>query len=240
MEDISSNWAENLRQKADEIARTKKSQFLENMTDLLPEKIQEIAYELSVHQIELEMQNEELRRTQAGLEIERERYFEIYNLAPVGYCTVGENGLILEANLALAAMLGITPMALARQQLTRFISFDDQDIYYRCHKQLFETGIPQTCDLRLAHQNGNVFWAHLMAAATQDVNSFLWKECRLTLTDITERKKAEGVLKDREDRLREVLENSLDASYKHNLQTNAYDHLSPVFFRISGYSPQEM
>ena len=77
-------------------------------------------HDLRVHQIELEMQNEELRRTQADLEASRARYFDLYDLAPVGYFTISERGLILEANLTAATLLGVARGALIKQPLTRF------------------------------------------------------------------------------------------------------------------------
>ena len=67
------------------------------------------------------MQNEELRKTQAKLEASRARYFDLYDLAPVGYCTVSEKGLILEANLTAATMLGVARGAAVKQPITRFI-----------------------------------------------------------------------------------------------------------------------
>jgi len=79
-----------------------------------------VLHDLRVHQIELEMQNEELRRTQADLEASRARYFDLYDLAPVGYFTISERGLILEANLTAATLLGVARGALIKQPLTRF------------------------------------------------------------------------------------------------------------------------
>ena len=73
-------------------------------------------HELQVYQIELEMQNEELRRTRTELEAVRERYFDLYDLAPVGYVTVGEPGLIVESNLTSATLLGLTRDTLIRQR----------------------------------------------------------------------------------------------------------------------------
>src|ERR1039457_7273982 len=74
-----------------------------------------LLHELQVHQIELEMQNEELRRAQAELDAVRARYFELYDLAPVGYCTITEKGLIQEANRPAATLLGVTRGALVNQ-----------------------------------------------------------------------------------------------------------------------------
>jgi len=62
----------------------------------------QVLHDLRAHQIELETQNEELRRVQSELEVSRERYFDLYDLAPVGYVTLNEQGSILEANLTSA------------------------------------------------------------------------------------------------------------------------------------------
>ena len=78
-------------------------------------------HELRVHQIELEMQNEELRRAQIELDVSRERSFDLYDLAPVAYCTVNEHGLILEANIAAATLLGVARSSLVGQRISRFI-----------------------------------------------------------------------------------------------------------------------
>lgn len=95
-----------------------------------PEEIQRVLHELQVHQIELELQNEELRTAQARIEAGRDRYYDLYDLAPVGYCTLSGKGLILEANLTAATLLGISRSRLVKQPVSRFILKDDQDSYY--------------------------------------------------------------------------------------------------------------
>jgi PAS domain-containing protein len=97
---------------------------------ILPGEARRLLHELRMHQIELEMQNEELRRTQEALEASRARYFDLYDMAPVGYFTLSEQGLILEANLTAATLLGVPRGALVKQPLTRSIVSEDQDIYY--------------------------------------------------------------------------------------------------------------
>ena len=155
-----------------------------------PEAIQQMFHELRVHQIELEMQNEELRRAQEELEVAHARYFDLYDLAPVGYCTVSEKGLILEANLTAATLLGVSRGELVKQPLTRFILEEDQDTYYLHRKKLFETGEPQTCELRLVKPDGADCWARLEATAARDADGE--PACRVVLSDITRIKQAEA------------------------------------------------
>ncbi|MBF0552735.1 MAG: PAS domain-containing protein, partial [Deltaproteobacteria bacterium] len=135
---------------------------------LSPEAAQQLFHELRVHQIELEMQNEELRRTHVELETSRERYFNLYDLAPVGYFTVSEKGLILEANLTGATLLGMPRNQLPKQPLSSFIFSDDQDVFYHNRRKLLETGESQACELRIVRRDGTLFWARLEATVVQD------------------------------------------------------------------------
>src|SRR4051812_3269290 len=120
-EDNSPTDAATLRQQAEAAARQRAAQSPESLAALSPEEIRRTVHELRVHQTELKMQNEELRRAQVELGAARERYFDLYDLAPVGYCTLNEQGLILEANLTAATLLGVPRGALARQPISRFI-----------------------------------------------------------------------------------------------------------------------
>jgi PAS domain S-box-containing protein len=146
-----------------------------------------------VHQAELEMQNEELRQRQEELETSRAKYFDFYNLSPVGYFTISGQGLILEANLTAANLLGMERSLLLGQPFTRLIAAEDQDVYYLFHKQLFETGKPQSCELRMALQAGARFWARLEATVFEDTESGE-SASHIVVSAITERKKAEEEL----------------------------------------------
>ena len=147
---------------------------------------QKLLQELQIHQIELEMQNEELRRTQEELEASRERYFDLFELAPVGYCTISEKGLILEANLTAATLLGVARGALIRQPLSLFIAAEDQAIYDRCSNELFEKGAPQNCELRMVKKVGTKLWVHLTVITAQDDHGAT--VCRAVMSDITTQK----------------------------------------------------
>ena len=159
---------DDLRRRAEQQARARAvPRAGDPATGLSPEEARQTLHELRVHQIELEMQNEELRRAQVELDASRARYFDLYDLAPVGYCTLSEQGLILEANLTAATLLGVPRGALVKQPITRFILAEDQDIYYLHRKRLFETGAPQACELRMVRKDGAPFWAHLEATAAR-------------------------------------------------------------------------
>jgi PAS domain S-box-containing protein len=183
-----------LRWLAEDIFRMKGGLPKEGIKDLSPEEMQHLVHELSVHQIELEIQNEELRRIQIELEASQARFVDLYDFAPVGYLTVSENGLILEANLTAAAMLGVTRKSLLNKLLTGFILPADQDIYYRHRKALFETGAQQTCELRLLQSDSQPLWALLNAVMSQDGEKGK-SACRVVVTDIHERKQAEEKLR---------------------------------------------
>ena len=145
---------------------------------------------LSEQQAELELQNEELRTSQEALHVSQERYFDLYDFAPVGYCTVSEQGLILEANLTIATLLGLPRSALVKQPISRFIFKEDTDIYYLLHKQLSKTGEPQKCELRMVN-DGTQVWVQLSVTAAQDNGEPV---LRIVMNNINERKRAEEAL----------------------------------------------
>jgi PAS domain S-box-containing protein len=188
-----SDQAADLRRRAEEKARAKEDQSLDTLS---PDEARQVLHELRVHQIELEMQNDELRRARAELEVSRARYFDLYDLAPVGYFTVSEQGLIVEANLTAAGLLGVARGDLVERPLSRFILPEDQDIYYLHRKQLFDTGEPQVCELRMLRADAAPFWARLEATAAEDAEG-AWV-CRVVVSDITAHKEAEETLRQSE------------------------------------------
>ena len=179
-----------LRQKAEAHFRERESQSSKNLDSLSPEDMRTILHELRVHQIELEMQNDDLRRAQAELDASRDLYFDLYDMAPVGYMTVSGQGLILEANLTATTLLGVKRQSLVKQPLSRLIFNEDQDIYYRLRKQLLETGEPQACELRMVKADGPAFWTQLAATAAEDEAGA--PVCRIVMGDISERKQKEA------------------------------------------------
>ena len=160
---------------------------------LTPEAVQHALHELRVHQAELEMQNEELRRTLAELDAAREHFFDFYDLAPLGYCTVDASGLVQQANLAAATLLGVARRTLVGQSLSHFIDKANQDIWYQSRQLAIETRQCQVCELWLLRPGGAAWWAQLDVIAAQDDEGA--PVLHLVLSDITERRQREEQLR---------------------------------------------
>jgi PAS domain S-box-containing protein len=186
----------------------------ETLRALSPEESRQLAHELSVHQIELEMQNQELRNTLdeltntlGELDASQARYFDFYDLAPVGYFSIGGTGGIRQANLTTATLLGVARNTLLKQQFNRFIFRDDQDIYHLLRQQVIATGAAQSCELRIVTPDGSQFWAQLQAIPARAADGE--PELRIVMSDITERKLAEAALR----RQKEMLERTEAAAH---------------------------
>jgi len=154
---------------------------------------QGLLHELQVHQIELEMQNEELRCSQAKLEAAQAHYFELFDLAPVGYLTLSFQGLILEANLAAAELLGLTRRAMLKRALSGYILPEDRDLYHQHFIQLQETGSAPAVELRLKKPDTSPLWARVETKQTSASDGV--KVFRTVLIDIDARKRAEEALR---------------------------------------------
>jgi len=177
---------------------------------LSPEETKNMLHELQVHQIELEIQNEELRSAQSELEASKSRYFDLYNLAPVGYLTINEKGLILEANLTTETQFLVNRSFLINQPFSNLIFKEDHDVFYRHKKQLFETGEHQTCELRMLRHDKTTFWALLEGLLSKDNEQ--QKVCRVVISDISKQKNAEFSLRKSEEFIRKIID-SVDEGF---------------------------
>ena len=219
-----------LRQKTEKFALEKAS--IENIDTLSPAKVKQMLHELRVHQIELEMQNEELRAAREALDLSHARYLDLYDFAPVGYITLSEQGLILEANLTAATLLGEPRGNMIKRPISGFILKEDQDIYYRHRKILFESGEPQKCELQMVKKDGLTFWAGLEATAVEGPDGV--PACRVVLTDITGRKQAEKKNLFKEN----IIRSSACAIATCDLQGNM-TYGNPFFQKLWGFDTPE-
>ena len=195
--------AEALRQKAEMLVSGKEALSKESLADMPPTLMLKKLHELQVHQIELEMQNETLRQTQLQLVAMQARYFDLYDLAPISYCTVNELGIILEANLATAELLGEARNSLVGQRISSYISKDFQDSYYLCRKLLLSTNERQSCELHMTKADGSAVWVKVSIAAAKTSNGD--KVQRMVLTDVTDAKVMAMAMRESESRLRAIV-----------------------------------
>ena len=204
--------AQALREHAEVVSRRLSALPPERLSALSPDAVRDLLHELRVHQIELEMQNEELRRAQLELDASRARYFDLYDLAPVGYCSLSERGLILQANLAAATLLGTGRGGLVGQPISRFIFKEDQDTWYRHQRLLMQTTQAQALELRMVRQDRSEVWVELAATTSHDAGPPVM---RVVLFDVSDRKAMEVAMRESEGRYRALVEWSPEAMLVH-------------------------
>ena len=166
-----------------------------------------LLHELQVHQIELEMQNEALREAQAAIEASQRKYSDFYDFAAVGFLTLDEKGIIQELNLTAAQLLGDGRASLKGKPFSLFVPPDNQDALYFHRNKVLASAEKQACDLVLKKKDGTLFHGHLVSKAVEEDGHLL---IRSVLTDISERKQAEDLLRTLSAYERSLIEASLD------------------------------
>lgn len=179
------NEARKLREKAESLLEKSKEKLTDSLNLNSHEDIMELIHELSVHQIELRLQNEDLRRTQIEIEESKKKYLELYDFAPVGYLTLSEEGTIIEANLTFSKMLDISKNKIINKKITDFIYFEDQDIYYLYLKEKLKTKNHVTCEIRFQRNDKTTFWVQIECEPKYDDVSLL----NAVIIDIREMKR---------------------------------------------------
>ena len=225
-----------LHQKAESILQGKAGSFSEQLKALSPEALAELLHELHVYQIELELQNEELRQTQIELDIAKTRYFKLYDLAPVAYLTITNKGLIKQTNLAAATLLGISQRKLLNQPFSKFILNADLAHYYPFYKLLVNSGEQQVLDVRMLRNDGSQFWAHLEAIVAMDEGDS--PILQITLSDVTKLILTEIALRESAVYAQSLVDSALDGVICID-QDGRIISWNPQAAHIFGYSIQE-
>ena len=207
-----------LRQRAEELALSSRLAAPKKGKPLTADTPQKTLHELQVYQIELEMQNEELRDVQVALDVERSRYQDLYDLAPVGYLTVSLSGEIIHSNLKAASLLGLPRSQLLHKPLRKFVAKEDRDAHYLFTQQVLHTRAADQRDVQMVNAAGVAFWARLVMTpqggehgAAQDEG--VDPQCLLVIiSDISDRKEAEEKLYESEE-IHRSLFNSIDEGF---------------------------
>ncbi|WAK00894.1 PAS domain-containing sensor histidine kinase [Methylobacter sp. YRD-M1] len=219
-ENLLVQYRENLRKRAETMLNKSGT----DITRMSSQEIQKLLFEFQVHQIELELQNEELNRTHQELLASRDLYANLYNLSPVGYLTLNKDGVILQANLTATRLLNHSIEELINRKLAQYIDSNDQDQYYLFLRRLATERTHQSLDVRLKSDNSEITYVECQGKIN-DINnndSEIW----LTLNNITERKHAEETIANLNKKLaQKVLKQDCDLSLSNQNLTKLVEEL---------------
>ncbi|MCI0426718.1 MAG: PAS domain S-box protein [Nitrospiraceae bacterium] len=201
--------------------------------------VQQLVHELQVHQIELEMQNEELRRAQMELEAARDRYVDLYDFSPAGHLTLDTHGTIVEANLRAGTLFGINRKELIGRPLAHFIARDDQDIFHRHCQEVLKTGTRQICEVQVRKKAGASSWVYLESLAVHNEPGHV-THWRTALLDITARKRVEEALRRSEERFRTMFAQAPIGIARIDSLTGQIHEVNSTYAQIVGRTAEEM
>jgi PAS domain S-box-containing protein len=180
------------------------------MGEMAELQARQLVHELQVHQIELETQNEELRRAHLEIQAARDRYAELYDFSPAGHLTLDSRGVITEANLQAALILHENRNDLIGQSLERFIEPEDQARLCQHKRAILHTGLRQSCELRIRKEGEQVCWVTLESLACRNGSGNItrWQTAML---DISSQERAKQKLLAQERQLEAIIESAMDA-----------------------------
>src|SRR3989338_2676965 len=180
--------SKSLRDQAERRVLERQAELPENLHALTPDQARKLLHELRVHQIELELQNEELRSAQERLRAAETRYLDLYEKAPVGYLTLDKNGIVLTANSTAEKLFAAERQPLVVLPENKFFLPEDRDIFY-LHGRRLKKGEAGSCEVRML--GAGPFWARLASTiGQQNGGEALW---RVMVSDVSEAKAAQAL-----------------------------------------------
>ncbi len=225
---------EKLRQQAEELLQ--KHPELEHE---LTSGITDLIHELKINQTELEVQNQELKRSQQELSALHKKYEDLYEFAPCGYITLDTKGVILQINLTGAAILGINKSSLtAHTNFANFVANGWQKSFKELLHDIEQNKQKNSAELKLQNGKGTCNWVKVDIQPEQNAKGPVL-QWQMSLIDITERKQAENDLQESEKKLRQLAEGTEVILWEFDIVSNRWTYVSPQAERILGYSPEE-
>jgi diguanylate cyclase (GGDEF)-like protein/PAS domain S-box-containing protein len=196
-------------------------------------EVHRLLHELQVHQIELEIQNRELREAQQYLEEPRDRYADLYDFAPVGYLSLDEQGLIQSINLTGAALFGRERTHLLNKPFSTLLAPTENQRFFEHLHETFRSLRKVSTEIKLRECGGTIFDARLESVAMQDSGGNT--RCHTAMLDITELKRTERLLLEEKERAQVTLHSIGDAVISTDAQGNI-EYLNPIAETLTGWS----
>ena len=210
---------------------------LESPPALAGQSPEKLIHELGVHQIELEMQAEQLRTAQLALEESRDKYLDLYEFAPIGYLTLSDKALITEVNLTGATLLAVERSRLVNHGLGRFIAPVNHEIWDQFFIKVQQQEEKQTCTLTLKRGDGSMFPARLEGIRITGSDGTI--TVRIALSDITDIWQIEA-LRESEKEFRQLFESASDAVFVIAMDTTRIIDANSMASALYGYDHDEL
>lgn len=206
----------------------------EAIRNMSPEDIKQLIDDLNMHQHELEMQNEELKAAQLEIEDSRNRYYELFDFAPVSYFTLDRDGKINELNLAASKMLGVERRYLINKSFYSFLS-EECEKYFRSYlENIFQSNLKQVAEIKLLNKEGKTVYAQLESVAVS--NGFDESlHCRTAIIDVTKRKLIEEALKESQRFIESISAATPSLIYLYDMENDKNIYTNRAFGSILGY-----
>jgi PAS domain S-box-containing protein len=224
-----------LRRQAEELLRTTKR----DVAAMPVRDVQQLVHELQVFQIELEMQNEELRLAQRELEAARDRYLDLYEFSPAGHLTLDRDATIVEANLRAGQLLGTDRKDLIEQPLSRFLASEAQDRFHRHCQEVLRTGTRQSCEVQIRKKTGVSDYIYLESLAVHEEVGHI-THWRTSLLDISAHKRAEEEMQSSEAFLNSILENLPNMVFVKEVKDLRFVRVNKAGEDLLGYFKDEL
>ena len=189
---------------------------------------------LQLHQIEMERQNEELKLAKVQADNATQKYAELYDFSPSGYFTLSRDGVIAELNLCGSQMIGVDRKTAANRDFRSFVSNDTRIVFTLFLENVFQSDRKETCEVTLIVENSPPMFVQVSSIVTRN-----GEFCLMTVTDITERKRAEIALVESEEKFRNFIQYSSDPIFSFN-KDDTYLYVNEAFARPFGKIPEEI
>jgi len=226
---------EKLRQKAEELLKTTTPPGNISTPNLSESDMFKLVHELQVHQVELEMQHDELRHAWAVGQIAVDKYTQLYDFAPTGYFSLSKEGRIVEINFSASQMLGKERLRLINSSFSFFLTDGAKPVFKLFFENILTNKTKETCELTLTINDNSPLHIQLTGRLTEEED-----QCLVSMIDIPERFVLENAVKEREKKYRTIFTTGRDALFLIDPKTGAILDVNDAACNLYGYSLEEL